>query len=787
MSANYTLDPNMVAYYMFEHLAFDQSGTGTNHVDDDAGSYPTEDSTNYKRGAQSASFTRASSQRLQCAYANLTANFPGVAAGSFTAMAWVRFPSTPAGDAGIMGMTGSSTFRSWGIDVGTNGSLEFSVWNSSDTEYDATAIYHVPFDGSWHHICGIFDSAGLMIYMYIDGICKNGVAFTGTLKLPAQPFYIGRDLSTYYMNGNVDEVAIFSRILSETEINDIIAYGLDGSLTPVYETYYAAIGGDGSAPKDGTAAHAWGISNLQAAATWAGARGQADTTIGPGDTLVLLSAGGQFKSTTTEVLKVLRGGVSGSPITIKGDGATVLNGEAARKAIYLSYANYVIFSNLELYNGLNDVHLLNFDTCNYCQVLNCELHTIAAGSTGAALLGGCGSGWTVAHNYFHDTQNDHGIYFFQGAGGLASNNNVVEYNIFDMIGQGTPSANGVQMNGTSQRFTGCIIRYNWFEQVRWAAINNDVCDGQQIYGNIFYHPTYDPGLKAYIGITLGDDNVGDLHVINTRIWNNVFYGYFQSMIYMTNYHDAVTPCISELKNNIFYSLGAVDGPAGADQIFIDFHVAAAQIAASDNNTFYSVASPQWQRYGQSKDTTLSAWQSGSGLDAHSISSNPLFTSPASGDFTLQKGSPAIRAGAASSPALGLCPPVRKGNFGRNGNVGLVASFANPDMGAYEDVAVLPNFATLSISGGVYPPVLDVLCLAGIIVRKSTGVVGNIQLQAAYYSGTVLAYVDVIPLTTLGTRVGLNTFWPMPLGAGAMVVRQMKATVMSNMSVVLCRR
>jgi len=101
-------------------------------------------------------------------------------------------------------------------------------------------------------------------------------------------------------------------------------------------------------------------------------------------------------------------------------------------------------------------------------------------------------------------------------------------------------------------------------------------------------------------------------------------------------------------------------------------------------------------------------------------------------------------------------------------------------------------ATAKLQGGVgglgvAPTDYAGLNLGGIIVRKSTGVIGKIRIQAGYLSGTTLAYVDFIPSTTLATATGGIDLWHFPEGAGFMSPRQIKATLLSNMSIVLLKR
>lgn len=114
-----------------------------------------------------------------------------------------------------------------------------------------------------------------------------------------------------------------------------------------------------------------------------------------------------------------------------------------------------------------------------------------------------------------------------------------------------------------------------------------------------------------------------------------------------------------------------------------------------------------------------------------------------------------------------------------------------------------NYVKLTASGDVHPLTASLqpnaggpgvaprdfagLNLAGIVIRKSTGVIGKINIQAAFWSGAVLAYTDWLPSTTFATNVGVEDMWHMPDGAGAMSPLQVKATLLSNMSIVLLKR
>lgn len=114
-----------------------------------------------------------------------------------------------------------------------------------------------------------------------------------------------------------------------------------------------------------------------------------------------------------------------------------------------------------------------------------------------------------------------------------------------------------------------------------------------------------------------------------------------------------------------------------------------------------------------------------------------------------------------------------------------------------------NYVKLTASGDVFPATAKVqgaaggpgvaavdyagLNLAGMVIRKSTGVIGKINIQVGYLTTLGLAYVDWLPSTTFATSVGAADLWHFPDGAGFMSPRQVKATLLSNMSIVLLKR
>jgi hypothetical protein len=82
-------------------------------------------------------------------------------------------------------------------------------------------------DGRWHHVAGVASAAGLKLYF--DGVerasTKDGteLAYSSTPEL-----VVGRDPDArygYYFDGNLDEVRVYTRVLTPTEIAALAAGG----------------------------------------------------------------------------------------------------------------------------------------------------------------------------------------------------------------------------------------------------------------------------------------------------------------------------------------------------------------------------------------------------------------------------------------------------------------------------------------------------------------------------------------------------------------------------------
>lgn len=144
---------------------------------------------------------------------------------SLTVTTWFRSYSQPAGPVGIVEKwgEGGSPDRSWriGLEPGT-GEVRFSVSGNGVDEAFVAAAGDLD-SGEWTHVAGTFEPGRMAIY--VDGRLASTSAPDAA---PAQVFDssgITRMRIGHAFPGAIDEVLVFSRVLSPAEIG---AYALSG-------------------------------------------------------------------------------------------------------------------------------------------------------------------------------------------------------------------------------------------------------------------------------------------------------------------------------------------------------------------------------------------------------------------------------------------------------------------------------------------------------------------------------------------------------------------------------
>ena len=225
MAAVSDFDSNLVAHYTFDDgTATDSSGNGNNGTVN--GAVAVEG----KIGSGAMSFDGVDDQVFvgNASSLNITS--------SVTISTWVNFPSAPTPYQAIVGRgvisTGSSNAQ-YALSVSNTGKLSFLV-GSGSTQYRAGENI-IPVAGRWYHLVGVYDNVAQVVKLYVDGSIDN-VPVAGPASLNSLTSYgyvvFGKPYAqSYYLNGALDDVRIYNRALTASEISELYALGSTPSTT----------------------------------------------------------------------------------------------------------------------------------------------------------------------------------------------------------------------------------------------------------------------------------------------------------------------------------------------------------------------------------------------------------------------------------------------------------------------------------------------------------------------------------------------------------------------------
>lgn len=101
-----------------------------------------------------------------------------------------------------------NAYYEWAVE--TNDTRTW-VWSTSTTTQNV-----------WVHLTGVFDNATHQIRLYVNGTQENATTLNGTINLDGKPFLIGArprvGFEDRHFEGEIDEVIVFDRALSDSEI-----------------------------------------------------------------------------------------------------------------------------------------------------------------------------------------------------------------------------------------------------------------------------------------------------------------------------------------------------------------------------------------------------------------------------------------------------------------------------------------------------------------------------------------------------------------------------------------
>jgi len=241
-------DPNAVALYRFESGALTVDSKDANDLTASA-SPPTENTTDFWEGACAADFELGSSQHYRRNNVGLSSNFPfksGTTNKIHTVLMAFRSESNlSVGENRYLickADAGNGTV-SWGLlwqNVGGVVRLAYVHGYSGGGSWETIVLFtFTPVLDRWYHLAFSYDDATKAWYAKIwDDITETAQENSGTtvnnIALTAAPFLIACIHSNtnpvFFWDGEIDEVLIFDKVLTENEI-DRVRQGLYGCVT----------------------------------------------------------------------------------------------------------------------------------------------------------------------------------------------------------------------------------------------------------------------------------------------------------------------------------------------------------------------------------------------------------------------------------------------------------------------------------------------------------------------------------------------------------------------------
>src|SRR3954452_18420151 len=123
---------------------------------------------------------------------------------------------------------GSSFSNSFVVYIAANGAIAAAYGDTSSIDGFSTSTF--PTTNAWHHFAYTYD--GTTQQLFLDGASAGSAAATTAIGYDTHPLLIGADIDNEalisFFPGRVDELAIYNRVLSSTEIQTVYGAGTFG-------------------------------------------------------------------------------------------------------------------------------------------------------------------------------------------------------------------------------------------------------------------------------------------------------------------------------------------------------------------------------------------------------------------------------------------------------------------------------------------------------------------------------------------------------------------------------
>lgn len=147
-----------------------------------------------------------------------------------TIAAWIK---TSTADRWIVEKRDSGQANGWTLNGNSDGTFGFAILNSPNNQIiTSTSLIN---DGAWHHVVGVL--SGGVVSLYFDaqsqgtpsGSATSAASHTGNM------FFGKRVNDTDYHNGQLDDIRLYNRALSATDIKELYAYPRRGVSAIVFQ------------------------------------------------------------------------------------------------------------------------------------------------------------------------------------------------------------------------------------------------------------------------------------------------------------------------------------------------------------------------------------------------------------------------------------------------------------------------------------------------------------------------------------------------------------------------
>jgi len=145
-----------------------------------------------------------------------------------TVLFWMKVPGSPGSHGRILGLHDSWEVRH--VTTGTSDGIPYGLVfdlgvTGVNTEFVTTVTVDTP--DQWYFVAATYDTNNDAYQVYLDGVLHKSGTYPSSLSIPASnPISLGtRTGSSNYFTGTLDDVQIYDRILSASEIADLYATG----------------------------------------------------------------------------------------------------------------------------------------------------------------------------------------------------------------------------------------------------------------------------------------------------------------------------------------------------------------------------------------------------------------------------------------------------------------------------------------------------------------------------------------------------------------------------------